>query len=219
MKKTLLSLVAASAVVGSAFGVPSMDVQKTNCEDGNHVWVEKTNTCIPKNPCLSDNAEIKNAYCDDTTFANISLSNLVAAQVVGLVPLYRKCLLGEALPDAFPVAYPSLAESNYFAEHLKGAGMYKVYKFANLDVNRSSAMEYLNGVCNAIGGADTGRTFYNDAGFASIECKSTCLGTYDLLAQIMDWEFDFDIDYVGNKITISFKSERGCYSFDDCIKK
>ena len=219
MKKTLLSVLAGLVVIGTATAVPSMDVQQKNCEDGQHVWVEKTKTCVPINPCLSDDADIKRAYCDDKTFANISLSNLPAGIVVGLVPLYRKCLLGEELPAAFPVRYPTLAEPNYFAEHLVGAGMYKVYKFANLDVNRSSAMEYLNGVCNAIGGADTGRTFYNNAGFASIECKSTCPGTYDLLTQIMNWEFDYDIDYVGNKITISFKSEQGCYSFDDCIKR
>lgn len=216
MKKTLLSVITGLAVIGSAqAGIKETCLQHPD----KLVWVEKTQRCVPINPCLSDDKEIKDAYCDDTTFANISLSNIHASMVVGLVPLYRKCLLGEELPDAFPVKYPSLAEPNYLAEHLVGAGMYTVYKFANLDVNRSSAMEYLKGVCNAIGGADTGRTFYNDAGFASIECRSTCPGTYDLLAQIMNWEFDYDIDYVGNKIMISLKSEQGCYSFDDCYRK
>ena len=112
MKKTLLSVIAGLAVIGSATAVPSMDVQQKNCEDGQHVWVEKTKTCVPINPCLSDDADIKRAYCDDKTFANISLSNLPAGIVVGLVPLYRKCLLGEELPAAFPVRYTTHAEPN-----------------------------------------------------------------------------------------------------------
>ena len=63
MKKTLLSVIAGLAVIGSATAVPSMDVQQKNCEDGQHVWVEKTKTCVPINPCESDDAEIKRAYC------------------------------------------------------------------------------------------------------------------------------------------------------------
>jgi hypothetical protein len=63
MKKTLLSVIAGLAVIGSATAVPSMDVQQKNCEDGQHVWVEKTKTCVPINPCLSDDLDIQRAYC------------------------------------------------------------------------------------------------------------------------------------------------------------
>lgn len=63
MKKTLLSVIAGLAVIGSATAVPSMDVQQKNCEDGQHVWVEKTKTCVPINPCLSNDENIKKAYC------------------------------------------------------------------------------------------------------------------------------------------------------------
>jgi len=65
MKKTLLSLIAVSAVVGSAFGVPSPADRKALCEKhpDKYVWVEKTQACVPINPCKSDNAAIKNVYC------------------------------------------------------------------------------------------------------------------------------------------------------------
>ena len=63
MKKTLLSIVAGLVVINVASAVPSMDTQKTNCEDGQHVWVEKTKTCVPINPCLSDDINIKEVYC------------------------------------------------------------------------------------------------------------------------------------------------------------
>ena len=74
MKKTLWSMVAGLAVIGSAFAVPSLDTQQQNCEgDPNFVWVEKAKTCVPINPCdtfdENYNQEIEKAYCDD--FFNI----------------------------------------------------------------------------------------------------------------------------------------------------
>ena len=65
MKKTLLSMLAGIAVVGSAFAVPSPDDRRALCEQhpDKYVWVEKTQACIPVLPCLSDNISIVNAYC------------------------------------------------------------------------------------------------------------------------------------------------------------
>ena len=86
MKKTLLSVIAGLAVIGSATAVPSMDVQQKNCEDGQHVWVEKTKTCVPINPCLSGDRTISEAYCIDD-FNNIEDG------LVWLVKLYAQNVL------------------------------------------------------------------------------------------------------------------------------
>ena len=65
MKKTLWSMVAGLAVIGSAFAVPSLDTQRTRCDDDpeHFVWVERTQACVPLNPCLSDMQEIVRGYC------------------------------------------------------------------------------------------------------------------------------------------------------------
>ena len=43
-------------MVGTAFGVPTLEDRKKLCEQNpdKFVWVEKTQTCIPQNPCLSE---------------------------------------------------------------------------------------------------------------------------------------------------------------------
>ncbi len=61
MKKTLLSVLAGVAVIGSA----NAGIKETCLEHPDKlVWVEKTQRCVPINPCKSDDREIVNAYCD-----------------------------------------------------------------------------------------------------------------------------------------------------------
>lgn len=217
-----LSIFAGLMVINSVFALPSPEDRKALCDKhpDKYVWVKKTQACIPINPCKSNDTDIKKAYCDDTTFANTSLTNVIAASVIELPDLYRSCLTGEKLSGGTHIRYPWASKPDYLAKHDVTEGTYKVYKFANADLDgQSSAIEYLNAVCNAIGGANTGRTYYNDAGFASIDCKSTCQGVYEMLKQVMDFELDFDIDYGNNQVTMSFKSERACYAYKDCMNK
>ena len=51
MKKTLLSVMAGLTVVGSASAAPTPEERKELCQllidKGTHVWVEKTQACIP----------------------------------------------------------------------------------------------------------------------------------------------------------------------------
>lgn len=62
MKKTLLSVVAGLAVVSAA----NAGIKETCLEHPDKlVWVEKTQRCIPINPCESDDPEIKRVYCDE----------------------------------------------------------------------------------------------------------------------------------------------------------
>ena len=68
MKKTLLAVMAGLTVVGAAFAAPTPEDRKKLCEmlmeKKTHVWVEKTQACIPSNPCGNDvDPEIRKAYC------------------------------------------------------------------------------------------------------------------------------------------------------------
>lgn len=65
MKKTLLSVLAGFAVIGSAIAAPSPEDRKALCEKHpeKYVWVEKDQFCAPKYPCASKEGDIRNAYC------------------------------------------------------------------------------------------------------------------------------------------------------------
>ena len=68
MKKTLLSVLAGLAVMGSASAAPTVEDRKALCDiliqKGTHVWVEKTEACIPVDPCGNGvNDTIRSAYC------------------------------------------------------------------------------------------------------------------------------------------------------------
>lgn len=66
MKKTLVSIIAGLTVAGTAFALPTPDDRKAMClkHPEKYVWVEKTQACVPINPCASSNSKaIINAYC------------------------------------------------------------------------------------------------------------------------------------------------------------
>ena len=65
MKKTLLSMTAVLAMVGSACAVPTVEDRKALCEKHpeKYVWVEKTQACVPINPCVDAVGSVKNSYC------------------------------------------------------------------------------------------------------------------------------------------------------------
>ena len=67
MKKTLLSVLAGIAVIGSAVAVPSPEDRKALCEKypDKYVWVEKDQFCVPINPCEGANDAVRIAYCFD----------------------------------------------------------------------------------------------------------------------------------------------------------
>ena len=65
MKKALLCVLAGACWVGSAFGAPIVEDRIALCQKrpDKFVWVEKTQECIPSNPCESGNSELRNQYC------------------------------------------------------------------------------------------------------------------------------------------------------------
>ena len=64
MKKIIFGILAGIVIIGSASAVPSPADRKRLCEQqpDKFVWVEKNQACVPINPCLSDNREVKLAY-------------------------------------------------------------------------------------------------------------------------------------------------------------
>lgn len=79
MKKTLLSVLAGVAVIGSA----NAGIKETCLEHPDKlVWVEKTQRCIPINPCKSDDADIKRAYCIEYTFYDFPITEGLARKVI-----------------------------------------------------------------------------------------------------------------------------------------
>ncbi len=84
MKKTLLSVTAALAVIGSACAVPSVEDRKALCEKHpeKYVWVAKDEMCVPINPCLSANQEMQLAYCKSKIFPfDISKRDIVVKRL------------------------------------------------------------------------------------------------------------------------------------------
>ena len=220
MKKSLLFGLGGFMIVSSVFALPAPEDRKALCEKypDKYVWVEKTEACVPVNPCLSDNAKIKQSYCDDETFADVRLTYINACSVMEMNDVFMDCLFGSNSfnKGSINVSYPWASKPNYLAKKDNRAGTYKVYKFADAYMDeKSSAFEYLTAICKAIGGVNIGETYYNDKGFASIDCKSGCQGVYPVFKDALDFMFDCDID----KITISFKSESACYSYDNCYSK
>ena len=68
MKKVVVSVIAGLTIIGAASAVPSPGDRKKLCEQKpmDFVWVEKTQACVPVDPCGSMNQKIKEAYCIDT---------------------------------------------------------------------------------------------------------------------------------------------------------
>ena len=68
--KLICSALLGATICGSAFAI-SVDDRRAFCEQypDKYVWVEKTEACIPVNPCESSDANIQGAYCIKAPFA------------------------------------------------------------------------------------------------------------------------------------------------------
>lgn len=136
MKKTLLSVLAAVSVVGAASAVPSAMDRQQMCANNpsKYVWVAKTSACVPINPCVSSNASIKEAYCDEK-----SLSRLPAdSRAYGLVlQRYAKKVLNTDIVDLKDI------EDNYnhYIAVTTSDGGYIVYPASLATLDKSMAMD------------------------------------------------------------------------------
>ena len=128
MKKTLLSMTAALAVIGAA----NAGIKETCLEHPDKlVWVEKTQRCIPINPCKSDNTAIREAYCN-TAFQNVQLGNWRQGLVVA--EKYSKRYLGVDIVntnDMYGDKDTNLFGQDYIPAKLSDGG-YIVFEFDDL---------------------------------------------------------------------------------------
>ncbi len=90
MKKTLLFTMTGLMAIGSASAIPTPDAARENCikleQEGTHIWVEKNQSCILRNPCKTENVKEDFLYCDHT-FKNYTANSI---QWKPLVNAYAK---------------------------------------------------------------------------------------------------------------------------------
>ena len=136
MKKTLLSVLAGLTVIGSASAAPTPEDRKALCDlliqKGTHVWVEKTSACIPVNPCLSDDEQIKEAYCIDTeltSYYEVPKGHIKSAEVVNIYAKHQGF-------DCKVVEKDIFKESGFTFVPCKGAD-YRVFKFYGGDAGQN----------------------------------------------------------------------------------
>ena len=148
MKKTLWSMVAGLAVIGSAFAVPSLDTQQQNCEgDPNFVWVEKTKTCVPINPCESDDMEIEQAYCIRPDFrVPTKVSNGEFLSLV--IEKYFQNVMKTNVSSIWPLMHP--LEEHYICIKTSDKGYYVVDFDTNLHPS-DNMQELYKAACWAYG--------------------------------------------------------------------
>lgn len=144
MKKTLLSIV----VIISVIGVAKADiVEKLKGVCLQHpdklVWVEKTQRCIPINPCNSDDKKIRAAYCNQIFNETITYGSLYK----GLIELYADM---QGI-ECEPIESKSL-DKNYIM--CKGSDV-MVFEFADIRAGslgdyRQTAGTVAKALCDAV---------------------------------------------------------------------
>lgn len=185
MKKTLLSVVAGLAVVSAA----NAGIKETCLEHPDKlVWVEKTQRCIPINPCKSDDATIQDAYCN-TTFARVQLGSIAQGQK--LVEAYLAnnmnvsgTYVGNRHRDT------SLLGQDFIPYELNDGG-YVVFEFDDLsDITKSQIADgAMKGACYVFGGS-----YWGNGSCHLVDSDAICEDVAELATsvsdQVMHWSFD-----------------------------
>ncbi|MBQ1927974.1 MAG: hypothetical protein II179_02815 [Alphaproteobacteria bacterium] len=176
MKKTLLSMTAALAVIGAA----NAGIKETCLEHPDKlVWVEKTQRCIPINPCKSDDETIQVVYCN-VTFAKIQLGSIAQGQK--LVEAYLAnnmnvagSYVGNRHRDT------SLLGQDFIPYELNDGG-YVVFEFDDLsDITESQIADgAMEGACYVFNGS-----YYLNPGYcAGLENEKSCESVAELATEV-----------------------------------
>ena len=162
MKIKLISyLLFGLTICGSAFA-SSAEERMVFCENASgFVWVDKTQACIPENPCKSDDMNIKNAYCVEVEFPAKPHA----------FEIYIKNVLKTDVKEYKPVTGNDFAGAYYTTD-----GDYKYFlasKYSYLGVPRSTH-NAIAVSCWAYGAEDTKYSLKNDEvmDFARLSCIS-----------------------------------------------
>lgn len=165
MKKTLLPLLAFFVFVGTALAVPSLGDRRAMCEkySDKYVWVEKSEACVPSNPCVSDVASIRNTYCNNA-FSDVSVRNYGVAEE--LVRRY----MGAGFTVRKHPGSDRYIVATQTADDVLSTYDYLVFEFR--DIGSNDQEDAFIGACLAYGGA------YIDKGCFYLDVSCDDLGVF-----------------------------------------
>ena len=135
-------------VANSVFAVPTVDARRDLCKTKpfDFVWVEKTQTCVPVNPCESKTQAIRDSYCVQV---GVYVSSEENAKL--MVTRYVERVLKRRIVG-FVTVEPRLAwtgeyaiEVPYIGVHISDGGYY-VFRFYSPQIDN-----FLAGACWAYG--------------------------------------------------------------------
>lgn len=174
MKKTLLFTMMGLMAIGSASAMPTPDAARDNCmkqeQEGTHIWVEKNQACILRNPCKTENAK-EDLYCDHT-FKNYTANSI---QWKPLVNAYAKT-------HNLDCEATAIVEGNYV---LCNGQDTKVFEFSYINETDSSmgfnleSFELL--VCRNILNGEAERDERDHGVFCRKSSESDCKAVNDVL--------------------------------------
>ena len=151
MRKTLLSVLTGMVVVGAAYAEPTLDNRRAVCEKhpDKFVWVEKNETCVPINPCKSEENGIKESYC--------KIVGLYASHLKkDMVPEWDRKYIERVLGAEVYTAKKVIEETGYsYYPYVLRDGGYIVMAHVNNIFEANDEDEYTENViesaCNAYG--------------------------------------------------------------------
>ena len=192
MNKILLSGLAGLAVINAAVAVPSPADRRALCEKHpeKYVWVEKTETCVPINPCKSDNSSIVEAYCNKT-FANVQLGNWTKG--LKLARAYVERNLGTSVIGDGRRIRKNIDISTFGQDYIPcetSDGGYVVFEFDDLsDWTRSDILEgSIKGACKIFG--DLGILYHihekNTYTCPNVDNENDCTTVAELASDVSD---------------------------------
>lgn len=174
MKKLTFAIITAVLTIGAHAEV-SVDAQKNICAKKEWVWVDKSNTCVPVNPCADTSGKFE-AYCI-RVFKDIQVNELKNNAATRLVDIYAERSLGIKNPSSAMASSPNLLGQDYVL--VTAGGNYIMFEFDDISESDPLSGE-IEGRCIAYGGTPVlrgwtergvGSGLYDCTGIGEEECK------------------------------------------------
>lgn len=153
MNKILLSGLAGLAVINAAVAVPSPADRRALCEKhpDKYVWVEKTEACVPINPCESENEDIRYSYCNngamptlpyDSSKRNMILDkyihNMLGTTISDIIEV-SDTVVGVKTQDGRYIAFPSGSKVNQSDCMLNLMYAVSIYGYDHTEIHQMDA--------------------------------------------------------------------------------
>lgn len=95
MKKLMIGIAGIMAMVASVNAADTEKIKAACQSSDKTVWVEKTQACVPVNPCESGNETIRSLYCQnhaDVFYYAVPKGNITTIDVINIYAKYYKDL-------------------------------------------------------------------------------------------------------------------------------